>query len=262
MKKITRDIIEKLFSLFGYKLCYAKKNRSIDLEVIDKFLVSSYYNKNINRISYEKSLKHTNMEWSDNFSKQCRYYVLYQIVEYILNNNNEGDVAECGCWKGHSGHLIASILKSNGFSNKFHIFDSFEGGLSALQPEDKNERFELSEKQIEDQKIMFASTLAEVKENLKGFDFIEYYEGWIPERFPEVDDRKFSFVHLDVDLYQPFYDSLEFFYPRLLNGGVISFDDYGLTQFPGAKKSIDDYLSKVKYQIFIEIPTGGAFVIK
>src|SRR5688572_31529904 len=42
----------------------------------------------------------------------------------------------------------------------------------------------------------------------------------------------------DVDVYQPTRDSLEYFYPRLVTGGILVCDDYG---WPGARKAVDDF---------------------
>ena len=71
-----------------------------------------------------------------------------------------------------------------------------------------------------------------------------------------------SFVHIDCDLYQPTLDSLSFFYPRLSKGGCIAISAYGLTQFPGSKKAVDQFLSNENYTMFFEIPTSGSFLIK
>ena len=49
----------------------------------------------------------------------------------------------------------------------------------------------------------------------------------IPTRFDEVADRSFCFVHVDVDLFEPTRESIAFFYPRMVPGGVMLFDDYG-----------------------------------
>ena len=252
MKTLLKDTIAGVFSTLGYDLHVARKNGSKDWEVFDKYLLSAYYEKDKKREAYKKSLSHTSLERTDNFSKQCRHYLLYQMVERALRN--EGDFAECGCWKGQSSYLIASILKEHDFEGQFHIFDSFEGGLSQLSEEDRNGRREITE--------VFPSTLEEVSANLKEFDFVTLYEGWIPQRFSEVDGKSFAFVHLDVDLYQPYLDSLKFFYPRLVDGGVICFDDYGFTQFPGAKSAVDEYLRDEHPRLFLEIPTGGALLIK
>ena len=47
-----------------------------------------------------------------------------------------------------------------------------------------------------------------------------------------------------------------------MRGGVIVLDDYGYTQFPGATKAIDNFLSESEYTMFYETPVGGAFIIK
>jgi len=69
-------------------------------------------------------------------------------------------------------------------------------------------------------------------------------------------------VHIDVDLYEPTLDSLNFFYPKLVKDGVIVCDDYGITQFPGAKKAVDEFLEKNNYKLFYEVPMGSCFIIK
>jgi hypothetical protein len=43
---------------------------------------------------------------------------------------------------------------------------------------------------------------------------------------PAVENEKFSFVHSDVDLYASTRSVLEFFYPRMLPGGVILTHDF------------------------------------
>ena len=99
-------------------------------------------------------------------------------------------------------------------------------------------------------------------EVLKEFDFVKTYKGWIPSRFSEVKDLKFSFVHIDVDLYQPTLDCLEFFFPKLVSGGIIVCDDYNSSQFPGAKNAWDYYFKDKKINLFYEQPFGGCFLIK
>ena len=73
---------------------------------------------------------------------------------------------------------------------------------------------------------------------------------------------KFSFVHIDVDLYQPTLDCLEFFFPKLVSGGIIVCDDYNSSQFPGAKNAWDYYFKDKKINLFYEQPFGGCFLIK
>ena len=233
-----------------------------NLELFDKFMLSSYYEVDEIRRAYHRSLSRTGMEWSDNFSKQCRFHSLYQLVGIAIQNNGSHDFAECGCWKGHSTHLISSLLRKKGFDQEFHVFDSFEGGLSEISVSDRPLRKDVSERKVEATRRLFVSTRKEVEHNLSEFSFIRLHEGWIPDRFPDVQERKFSFVHLDIDLEQPYRDSLEFFLPRLVPNGVMFFDDYGLSQFPGASKVIDEVCEQIEHRFFMSLPTGGAFLIK
>ena len=39
-------------------------------------------------------------------------------------------------------------------------------------------------------------------------------------------------------------------------------DDYGMTQFPGCKKAVDEFLSQNECAFFYEMPVGGCFIIK
>jgi len=80
-------------------------------------------------------------------------------------------------------------------------------------------------------------------------------------RFPEVADRRFAFVHIDVDLHQPTKDSVDFFYPRLAAGGVLLCDDYGSTWCPGATRACDEFLAD-KPEKMIRLDAAGGFLIK
>ncbi len=264
-KKLSGSIkggIVSLFNTLGIDAHLARKGKEFDRVLFDRNLLSYYYNRHQRLRLYYESIKKAGVEWSDNFSKQCRYNSMQQVLRSVLAKGLEGHCAECGVWQGHSAYMIAIILSESTFKETFHIFDSFEGGLSEKGQYDKNDRFDLSNEEIRKEKLIFASSEDEVRKTLSAFDFIKLYKGWIPHRFSEVDHFKYIFVHLDVDLYQPTLDSLKFFYPRLVEGGAISIDDYGCTQFSGCAKAVDEYLDKVNCSFFYEVPTGGAFLIK
>ena len=74
-------------------------------------------------------------------------------------------------------------------------------------------------------------------------------------------DRKFALVHIDVDLHAPTRDSLEFFYPRMSEGGVIIVDDYGSSLCPGATLAVDTLLAD-KPEKMISLVDGGGFLVK
>jgi O-methyltransferase len=68
---------------------------------------------------------------------------------------------------------------------------------------------------------------------------------WRIGRFPdtvkgEKESEKFAFVSIDMNLYQPTRTALEFFYPRLQEGGAIFMHDYDDGICFGVKQAIQD----------------------
>jgi predicted O-methyltransferase YrrM len=83
----------------------------------------------------------------------------------------------------------------------------------------------------------------------------------MPDTLADVERDTFSLVHIDVDLYQTAKVCCEFFYPRVCEGGIIVFDDYGFPACRGEREAADEYFS-TKVEKPICLPTGQAFVIK
>lgn len=182
------------------------------------------------------------------FSSLDRRYMLDQLAKHAMTLGG-GDTAECGVFRGASSYLICQRIQGTG---RLHfLFDSFEG-ISVPTDEDCGCAWGAGE---------FACSEEQVHETLREFSCAQYYKGWIPDRFDEVSERTFSFVHIDVDLYQPTLDSLVFFYPRMVPGGIILCDDYGMRQAPGAKKAMDDFFVG-KQEVIMSLPTGQGLVIK
>ena len=134
----------------------------------------------------------------DEYHSIDRKYTVNQFLQLLINI--DGDTAECGAYKGATSYLICAFIHQHAQFKTHHIFDSFEG---------------LSKPGNEDGDYWKQGNLTTAEEicrkNLSKFDFVKYYKGWIPERFSEVQALTFSFVHIDVDLYQPTLDSIAFF---------------------------------------------------
>ena len=97
---------------------------------------------------------------------------------------------------------------------------------------------------------------------LTPFGFVEIRKGLIPYTFSALEDRRFSFVHIDVDLYRSTLDSLSFFYPRLVAGGVLLFDDYGIRIYENAEKAAVDTFFADKPEKPISLTNGQTLLIK
>lgn len=184
----------------------------------------------------------------DEYHSIDRKYTVNQFLQLI--KNVEGDTVECGAYKGATSYLICSFIQQQAQYKAHHIFDSFEG---------------LSKPGNQDGSYWKEGNLTTAEEicraSLSQFSFVKYYKGWIPGRFQEVQELAFSFVHIDVDLYQPTLDSIAFFYDRLNKGGVMICDDYGFSTCPGAKKAMDEFFMD-KTEPVIMLTTGQALIIK
>ena len=64
--------------------------------------------------------------------------------------------------------------------------------------------------------------------------------GYFPETIPPQ-PLAFALVSLDADLYQPTYNGLEYFYPRLSPGGAIVIHDYHSERFSGVCQAVNAY---------------------
>lgn len=201
---------------------------------------------------------------SDNLFKQNRFFTLVQMVDRMLAEGPAGDVAECGCWKGHSTYLVAERLAAAGWGGRFFVFDSFEGGLSDKVAADRIGGGDTDPAKTEAQKKHFASSFDGVAALLRPFPFVTLHKGWIPQVFDDVAglaERRFALVHVDVDLYEPTRDSLAFFGPRMCDGGLIVIDDYGSANFPGSRVAVDEYRAAHKPRFFIENHLMGAVMV-
>lgn len=179
-----------------------------------------------------------------------RRWMLHQLL--LLANAVPGDTAECGVFNGSSSFVICQAnSEAVASGKKHHLFDSFEG-LSAPDEND-GEHWKAGD---------LSYGVERVQKNLSRFeDATHYYPGWIPDRFEDVSDVRFSFVHVDVDLYQPTRDSVRFFYERMNPGGVILVDDYGFTSCPGATQAVDEVLEG-KPEAMLRLSGGGGFIVK
>jgi O-methyltransferase len=175
-----------------------------------------------------------------------RRFALYQLARLVAGV--DGDTAECGVYQGFSSFLIC-LATSSGQRTHF-AFDSFEG-LSRPGDEDGShwKPGDLS------------TPMERAMHNLRRFPNVSWHRGWIPDRFPDVEHRRFALVHIDVDLHGPTRDSMEFFYPRVNPGGIILCDDYACTTCPGATRAVDEYLAD-KPEKMVMLPCGGGFLIK
>ena len=157
------------------------------------------------------------------------------------------------------------LIDKHNLRKSFHIFDSFEGGLSEFKDNDFKNSSIKSNFEANEVRRNFVSSYEKLIEKTSHLKLLYINKGWIPDVFKNEEERKYCFVHIDVDLYEPTLESHKYFFKRLNKGGIIVCDDYGYNQFPGAKVAVDEFirsLPKGSYSHFIRPSIGTSIIIK
>ena len=173
-------------------------------------------------------------------------YMLYSIAK--SQQELDGDMAEVGVYQGGSAKLISEVKGDK----KLFLFDTFIG-LQELSDDDTH----FGKKHWKKNEFNDTS-LETVKNYLSSYNNIQIIKGEFPKTADCIHDSKFSFVHLDVDLYRSTIECLKFFYPLLVKGGIILVHDY---HSDGIQKAFKEFLQDNKIHL-IELTGSQSMIIK
>ena len=243
--------IKKIFDFFGIKII-AKKQLEYPKDMEPEF-----YDL------YEKCKPYT-------MTSTERLYSVYKSIDYIVSNNIEGDIIECGVWKGGSSMMAALCLKKMGDVNRtIYLYDTYEG--MALPSEKDVDYSNTSAKKIwlENKKDKYNdwcySPIEEVKINLESTKYpiekIKFIKGKVEDTIPKTLPNKIALLRLDTDWYESTYHELQHLYPLLNQNAVLIIDDYGY--WKGSRDATDQYFKENNIKILLNrIDNTGRVGIK
>ena len=189
-----------------------------------------------------------------------RIFGLMEAIKYLSRNNIEGDVVECGVWKGGSMMAAAiTLINEKNDNRNIYMYDTYEG-MSAPTENDKTFSGEPASKMLkaEDRKknpdsIWCYSSLAEVQTTMKlsGYNetLIHYVKGKVEDSIPKTLPGNIALLRLDTDWYESTKHELVHLFPLLVKGGVLIIDDYGF--WKGARKAVDEYIVESNIKILL-----------
>lgn len=169
-------------------------------------------------------------------------FILWQLA--LSTNSLSGEVAEVGVYKGGSTRLIAKALPEK----TIHAFDTFTGIPYSDADKDSHRVGDFDD-----------TSLKKVKDYLCDCPNVVFHPGIFPDR--SIHFSTYCFVHVDVDIYRSTRNCLEFFYPQMVEHGILICDDYGFSSCPGAKLAFDEFFEDKEEKI-VYLLTGQAFVSK
>lgn len=201
-----------------------------------------------------------------------RIVSLCEATKYIQDNNIEGDIVECGVWKGGSMMAVAETLLTTtaGADRELYLFDTFEGMPPPTEKDmdidgtTAKTLLDQSDKEIHES-IWCCATLNIVQQALVSTNYpndkIHYIKGMVEETIPGFVPEKIALLRLDTDWYESTKHEMEHLFPRLSKGGVLIIDDYG--HWRGARKAVDEYLEKNNVKILLNrIDYTGRIAVK
>ncbi len=175
-----------------------------------------------------------------------RLFMIWQFAKLASSFN--GSMAQVGVFRGGYARLVDYAKEGNGHA--FYIFDTFQGMPKVNENIDLHKEGDFIDTSLESVKSIFSGD----KDTI-------FCPGIFPDTSEPAKNDKFSFVYVDVDIYQSVLDSLIFFYPRMLQGGFMMFDDYMGKNTPGVKIAIDEFLSDKPEKVIITT-VGQCVLIK
>ena len=216
-----------------------------------RFLEINNYIKN--NFLFNKKIQGTTKDIMDDLL--WRHWIVSYAVKHATKfaKTENYNLVECGVEWGYTAFFALKTLtnndkKINSFS--MHLYDAWQN----MREE------ELLESEYWHLNLYKNLDIESTKKNLVGFkENLIFHQGYIPDSLtkkPDPPDVIF-YLHIDLNSAKPTEHALEFFYPRLVVGGVILFDDYGWDAYEDTKNIIENFF-KDKPGILMEIPTGQA----
>ncbi len=174
-----------------------------------------------------------------------RLFTLFSIVQQT--NHMNGDILEIGCMRGGAGILMSKV-KSKG---RAYLIDTFDGFHEEEKYHKKN--------------IFIFKDINKLKKNIKDFKLKKTYvlKQVFPNKKKLKNINKLKVCHIDVNTYQSTKNSYNYIKKKIVKGGFIVFDDYGIFGVEQVTKFVNTIKIKDKKLFhFINNYMGQCILIK
>jgi O-methyltransferase len=202
-----------------------------------------------------------------------------EALRYILNNNIEGVIVECGVESGNFEHLWINELIMRDTLRDIYLYDTF-GGL--VEPSQYDYTCPNAIYYHMDSKTVYDTWKSKrITDKINGWCYTPleqvqnrlYSTGYPPDKLhfivgdvmQTLRDRsnipdKIAILRLDTDWYESSKFELEQMYDNVVTGGVIIFDDY--YHWDGQRRATDEFFQSINVQYnYVNIGNGKTAAI-
>ncbi|HET6184224.1 MAG TPA: TylF/MycF/NovP-related O-methyltransferase [Acetobacteraceae bacterium] len=179
---------------------------------------------------------------------QARLFFFTLCFDLIEKQVIPGDFVELGVAKGNTANVLA--IAARRLKRRLFLLDTFEGFSPAdLVGADQRHG------------VQYADTSIDEVKWLVGTDKVCFIKGHFPESSAQLPlDCDFCLVHLDCDLYRPFIAALNYFWPRLNDGGFLIMHDYLSLYWDGVEQAVDEFFAG-RAEYIVPVPDASGTVV-
>ncbi|RTY92277.1 TylF/MycF/NovP-related O-methyltransferase [Flavobacterium sp. GT3R68] len=189
----------------------------------------------------------------EGYTLQWRTYIVCWFADLV--KNLEGDFVECGVYTGAYSSAVIDYIDFQNLSKKFYLLDTYEGLVPGMISE--AERKAGIDVYL---KGHYTNVYEQVVKTFAPFN-VEVIKGIVPETLPLCKAEKICYLSIDMNCVEPEIAAANYFWDKIVTGGVIVLDDYGFPLHIEQKKAFDAFAVE-KGQNILSLPTGQGVIIK
>jgi O-methyltransferase len=166
----------------------------------------------------------------------------------------DGDFIECGVNTGISSRAVVEYVGFSNLNKTFWLLDTYCGLVEDLLTDNERASSAGSHHNYDD-------CYEQVKNTFGPFKNVRIVRGIIPDTLVEVLSDKIAYLSIDMNCVGPEIAAAEYFWDRIIPGGIVVLDDYGWAAHKEQKKAFDEFASRKRISI-LSMPTGQGLIVK
>ncbi len=189
-----------------------------------------------------------------NYDFRWRQRVVLWAAEHA--SRLEGDFVECGVFRGYLTRMILEYIPFTTLGKVFWLLDTYEGLVpKLLSPGEKFNNDNYFARQYTSSYDAVCQTFLPYKNHVR------IIKGVIPDTLSEVTSKKIAYLSIDMNCAAPEIAATEYFWTKLVPGGVVVLDDYGFERHKEQKEAFNRFAERNNTTI-LPLPTGQGIIIK
>jgi hypothetical protein len=197
--------------------------------------------------AYERGIKASGVDHRMHWRVHVALWVASQV------RHLPGAFVECGVSTGFLSSAIMQFLEWNSLQKDFYLFDTFQGlDEQFLTPDEKK-----TERLTWYKDLSYES----VRGNFSEFKNVHITKGAVPDSLGSVHIPHLCYLSLDMNCTLPEIEAANFFWEKLVPGGMILLDDYAYSGYEEQNRAFNSFAAEKCTEI-LTFPTGQGLILK